>query len=75
MKILDIDPLVILDVYEKEIRSVLELAVPAWHSGLTAKQSDDIERVPRVAVRIILSDSMSGKSDFSSLVTPNLEPF
>ena len=77
MKILDIDPLVILDVYEKEIRSVLELAVPAWHSGLTAKQSDDIERVQKVAVRIILSDSMSGKSDYSydmALVTLNLEP-
>ena len=77
MKILDIDPLVILDVYVKEIRSVLELAVPAWHSGLTAKQSDDIERVQKVAVRIILSDSRSGKSDFSydmALVTLNLEP-
>ena len=35
MKILDIEPYVILDVYLKEIKSVLELAVPAWHSGLT----------------------------------------
>ena len=43
MKILDIEPYIILDVYVKEIRSVLELAVPAWHSGLTKKQSIDIE--------------------------------
>ena len=28
MKLLDVEPLLILDVYEKEIRSVLELAVP-----------------------------------------------
>ena len=37
MKVLDVDPNIILDVYCKEIRSVLELAVPAWHSGLTKK--------------------------------------
>ena len=49
MKVLDIEPLVILDVYTKEIRSLLELAVPAWNSGLTQKQVADIERVLRVA--------------------------
>ena len=32
MKILDIEPYLILDVYLKKIRSVLE---PAWHRGLT----------------------------------------
>ena len=47
MKALNLDALLILDVYVKEIRSVLELAVPAWHSGLTLKQSADIERVQR----------------------------
>ena len=77
MKKLDLEPLVILDVYIKEIRSVMELAVPAWHSGLTVKQSADIERVQRVAVHIILSDCNTGKSDFTyclGLVTLNLEP-
>ena len=29
MKVLDVEPLVILDVYLKEIRSILELALPA----------------------------------------------
>ena len=33
----------IVDTYVKEIRSLLELAVPVWHSGLTMKQSRDIE--------------------------------
>ena len=77
MKVLDIEPYVILDVYQKEIRSVLELAVPAWHSGLTQKQSSDIERVQRVAVSIILSDCNTGVSEYSydmALVILNIEP-
>ena len=43
----------------KEVRVHLELAVPVWHSGLTLKQSADIERVQRVAVSILL-----GRADF-----------
>ena len=71
------EPLTILDVYRKEIRSVLELAVPAWHSGLTQKLSADIERVQKVAVNIILSDHHTGLSEFSydmALVVLDLEP-
>ena len=33
MKRLNVEPYIILDVYTKEIRPVLELAVSAWHSG------------------------------------------
>ena len=33
------------DVYIKEIRSVLELAVPVWHSGLTKSQITKIENI------------------------------
>ena len=77
MKKLDVEPLDILEVYMKEIRSILELAVPAWHSGLTVKQAADIERVQRVAVAIILSDYKTGKCEMSysmALVTLDLEP-
>ena len=77
MKLLDVDPYIICDVYEKEIRPLLELAVPAWHSGLTIKQSEDIERVQKVAVQVILSNCTTGKSDFSydmGLVVLSLEP-
>ena len=77
MKVLDIEPYVILDVYMKEIRSVMELAVPAWHSGLTKKQSADIERVQRVAAHIILSDSETGACEYSyemALVILEIEP-
>ena len=77
MKKLDVEPTIILDVYMKEIRSIVELAVPAWHSGLTIKQVADIERVQRVALNIILSDCNTGKCDMSydmALVTLELEP-
>ena len=77
IKALNLDALLILYVYVKEIRSVLELALPAWHSSLTLKQNADIERVQRVALYIILSDVNTGKSENTyemSLVILNLEP-
>ena len=57
LKLLNVDPFIALDVYTKEIRSVLEVSVPAWHSGLTNRQSFNIERVQKVAVAIILGNS------------------
>ena len=54
MNIMGLDYLTILDYYIKEVRSHLELAVPAWHSNLTLALSADIERVQRMAVGIIL---------------------
>ena len=57
MKNLGMETEHIFDTYTKEIRSVLELAVPAWHSGLTQKLSGDIERVQKIAFKIILGDS------------------
>ena len=40
----------------KKVRSLLELAVPVWHSGLTRDQTADIERIQKVAMQIILQD-------------------
>ena len=42
------------DVYTKEIRSVLELAVPVWHPGLTKSQINKIENIQKLAFKIIL---------------------
>ena len=64
-------------MYTKEIRSVLEFAVPAWHSGLTKKQSATIERVQKVAVSIRLSDHMTGLTQYSydtALVILDIDP-
>ena len=46
-----------LDVYQKQIRSVLELAVPVWGPGLTKEEEKQIERVQKAAFRIILGPS------------------
>ena len=71
MKILDIDPTIILDVYIKEIRPLLEMGAPAWHSGLTMKQSAEIERVQKTAVRIILGATTDrrGISSYTNSLT------
>ena len=35
----------------------MELAVPVWHSGLTRKQTIEIERIQKLALRIILKEN------------------
>ena len=44
------------DFYVKEIRPLLELSVPVWHSGLTLAQSHQIERIQRLIVSLIFSE-------------------
>ena len=45
---MELDMFQLFDVYIKEIRSILEMAVPVWHPGLTKKQTADIESVSKV---------------------------
>ena len=47
----------LVDVYFKQCRSVLELAAPAWTSGLTRTEVKQLERVQRTACAIILGDA------------------
>ena len=49
----------LFDVYTKQIRSVLELAVPVWHSSLTSTDSLNIERVQKSAFHVILGPKYS----------------
>ena len=56
LKLLDLDLELLLDFYLKEIRSILEYGAPVWHSGLTRKMSEKIERVQKLCVKIILCD-------------------
>ena len=42
------------DVYKKEVRSILEFAVPVWHSSITRKQSSERESVQKLSFKIIL---------------------
>ena len=40
---------VLLDVYQKHMRSVLELAVPAWHVAISQTDRNEIECVQKAA--------------------------
>ena len=46
----------ILDVYIKEIRSILEYSVPLWNGGITQKESQQIENVQKLVMRFLLKD-------------------
>ena len=67
-----LDTFTLLDVYTKEIRSILEHAVPVWHSGLTKKQSAKIEKVQKTALKIILESNYTNYETACTLL--NIEP-
>jgi lipopolysaccharide export LptBFGC system permease protein LptF len=43
-----------IDVYYKQCRSVMEMAVPVWSAGLTKSESNQLERVQKTDMAIIL---------------------
>ena len=53
----------LIDVYVKQCRSVLELAVPAWSPGLTVGNANQIERVQKAALAIIMGENYSSYSN------------
>ena len=55
LKRLDFDQELLLDFYKKEIRCLLEYAVPVWYSGITLEQSKAIEAIQRYSVSIIMN--------------------
>ena len=46
-------------IYFSKVRSNLEYACTIWHSGLSKKNCNDIERLQRSAVKVILKDRYS----------------
>ena len=57
MKVLKLDPHLIFDYYAKEIRVLAEQAVSIWNSGLTKGQIKELEKIQKVALKIILGDN------------------
>ena len=57
LKKLGASPQILIDIYNKHIRSILEYAVPVWGSLLTSENCDDIERVQKCAYTIIFGHS------------------
>ena len=52
-----------LTIYEGYIRPVLEYGTPVWHSGITQKQSENIEKIQKRALRIIFGCQYSTYCD------------
>ena len=61
----------LLDVYFKQVRSIVEYAAPVWHSSLTGEDRIRIERIQKSALHIILG--ISYKSYRSALMVTNLD--
>ena len=61
----------LVDMYIKQCRSNLELAVPAWQGALTMVEKQDIERIQKVAFHVILGDQY--ESYKNALKLTNLE--
>ena len=56
MKSTNIEPEIILDYYIKEIRIIAEHGVAIWNSGLTVSQVQTLEKIQKVALKIIMGD-------------------
>ena len=54
LKALGADVFDLKEVYEKQVRSVLEFGTPVFTSGLTCEDENNIERVQRTVASIIL---------------------
>ena len=61
----------LVDVYEKQVRSVLEFGTPVWHPGITQSETIDIERVQKTFCKIVLG--FHYESYKSALQTLSLE--
>ena len=57
LKQLKLDYQTILDFYLKEIRPLTEHGAVVWNSGLTKNQSNDLEKIQKVAFKIILGEN------------------
>ena len=57
LKKLGANALELTDVYYKQIRCVLELAVAVWTPGLTIAQTNQIERVQKCTLHVILGEN------------------
>ena len=61
----------LIDIYIKQVRSILEYGVPVWNSGLTLEEIADIERVQKSFLHIVLEHDYQDYQ--SALVKSNLE--
>ena len=53
----------LLDVYQKQVRCIVEYASPVWTGGLTQDEVSQIERVQKAAFAIILGPGYKNYSE------------
>ena len=58
----------LVDVYLKQIRCILELAVPAWQGSLSQAEKLDLERIQKCACHIILGEAYNSYKDALKLL-------
>ena len=66
----------LIDTFIKQVRSIMEMACPAWHPTLTKADSSILERVQKSALNIILGSgytSYESAPDILELDTDTLE--
>ena len=62
-----------LQIYKMFVRSVLAKSCVVWHSSLTQKNTMDLERVQKVAIKIITNGQYSYKEGLQKLKLPTLK--
>ena len=58
-------------IYISQIRSKLEQSAVVWHSSLTQKNENDLERIQKAALKVILKERYQNYSD--ALMTLNIK--
>ena len=58
----------LVDVFVKQIRSVVEFGVPVWHSSITKMERNEIERVQKSFCKILLGDKYVSYSQSLSIL-------
>ena len=56
LKKLGADNLDLKEIYETQIRNILEYAAPVWHPAVTGEQRLKVERIQKSALHIILAE-------------------
>ena len=62
----------LVNIYNLYIRSILEQNCQVWHYAITQEEISDLERVQKVATKIILQDRYTDYEQ--ALISLNLEP-
>ena len=61
----------LIHIFKSQVRGVLEYCSTVWHSSLTEAECNDIERVQKAAVRLIMGNKYKGYKE--ALQYMNLE--